>query len=412
MEGGGTAAPITVSTLSDLKTGSPKVVLIDGVIGGREIVDIGGNTTVIGESGAASAADLSDAQTEEAKVTWAYNKWERLNTRLPSVRWGIYHVLCNYYGGNSGSTTVGISSDILVESNVFESTSKPVLGALQGGTLRAREDILLQGGLSPGRLRMADSREDSVYLAKLAEQAERYEEMVENMKRVASSDQELTVEERNLLSVAYKNVIGARRASWRIVSSIEQKEESKGNDAQVTMIKGYREKIETELAKICEDILDVLDKHLIPSAASGESKVFYHKMMGDYHRYLAEFATGDKRKASADKSLEAYKAASDVAVTELPPTHPIRLGLALNFSVFYYEILNSPDRACHLAKQAFDDAIAELDTLSEESYKDSTLIMQLLRDNLTLWTSDMQDSADKSGDKDEAPAEADDANKA
>jgi len=114
--------------------------------------------------------------------------------------------------------------------------------------------------------------------------------------------------------------------------------------------------------------------------------------MGDYHRYLAEFATGDKRKDSADKSLEAYKAASDVAVTELPPTHPIRLGLALNFSVFYYEILNSPDRACHLAKQAFDDAIAELDTLSEESYKDSTLIMQLLRDNLTLWTSDMQET--------------------
>jgi hypothetical protein len=63
-----------------------------------------------------------------------------------------------------------------------------------------------------------------------------------------------------------------------------------------------------------------------------------------------------------------------VAVTELPPTHPIRLGLALNFSVFYYEILNSADRACHLAKQAFNDAIAELDTLSEESYKDSTLI--------------------------------------
>jgi hypothetical protein len=104
---------------------------------------------------------------------------------------------------------------------------------------------------------MSESREDSVYLAKLAEQAERYEEMVENMKRVASSDQELTVEERNLLSVAYKNVIGARRASWRIVSSIEQKEESKGNDAQVTMIKGYREKIEAELAKICEDILEV-----------------------------------------------------------------------------------------------------------------------------------------------------------
>lgn len=79
---------------------------------------------------------------------------------------------------------------------------------------------------------------------------------------------------------------------------------------------------------------------------------------GDYHRYLAEFAIGDRRKDSADKSLEAYKAATEVAQTELPPTHPIRLGLALNFSVFYYEILNAPDQACHLAKQAFDDAIA------------------------------------------------------
>jgi len=240
-------------------------------------------------------------------------------------------------------------------------------------------------------------REESVYMAKLAEQAERYDEMVEAMKKVAMMDTELTVEERNLLSVAYKNVIGSRRASWRIISSIEQKEESKGNDAHVNKIKQYRTKVETELKNICTDILSVLDKHLIPSSSTGESKVFYFKMKGDYHRYLAEFAQADSRKDAAENSLVAYKAASDIALTELPPTHPIRLGLALNFSVFYYEILNSPDRACHLAKQAFDDAIAELDTLSEESYKDSTLIMQLLRDNLTLWTSDMQ-GTDKEGD--------------
>lgn len=101
------------------------------------------------------------------------------------------------------------------------------------------------------------------------------------MKIVASEDRDLTVEERNLLSVAYKNVIGARRASWRIVTSIEQKEESKGNSSQVTLIKDYRLKIEAELAKICDDILEVLDKHLIPSATSGESKVFYHKMYVD-----------------------------------------------------------------------------------------------------------------------------------
>jgi len=227
-------------------------------------------------------------------------------------------------------------------------------------------------------------RDSLVYKAKLAEQAERFDEMVADMKEVARQPQELTVEERNLLSVAYKNVIGSRRASWRVVSSIEHK----GDADKLHLIKDYKSKIEDELITICNDILGIIENDLIPNSTSEEAKVFYYKMKGDYHRYLAEFQTGASRKASASSALDAYTAASDVASTELPPTHPIRLGLALNFSVFYYEILNSPDRACAIAKQAFDDAIAELDTLNEESYKDSTLIMQLLRDNLTLWTSD------------------------
>merc|ERR1712029_384460 len=177
-------------------------------------------------------------------------------------------------------------------------------------------------------VKMATDRESKTFLARLCEQAERYDEMVSYMKEVANMGGELSVDERNLLSVAYKNVVGTRRASWRIISSIEQKEESKGSEKHVGIIREYRQKIESELEKVCQDVLDVLDQALIPKAESGESRVFYH------------------------------------------------------------EILNSPDRACHLAKQAFDDAIAELDSLSEDSYKDSTLIMQLLRDNLTLWTSD------------------------
>nr|AIJ04692.1 14-3-3c [Morus alba var. atropurpurea] len=238
------------------------------------------------------------------------------------------------------------------------------------------------------------SRDEIVYLAKLAEQAERYEEMADHMKNlvtVVAAGEDLTVEERNLLSVAYKNLVGARRASWRIVSSIEQKEESRGNAGHVAAIRAYRAKIESELSSICGDVLDLLEKKLVPSASAAESKVFYLKMKSDYHRYLAEFKAGDDRNEAAESTLSDYKAAQDIATTELAPTHPIRLGLALNFSVFYYEILSTPDRACALAKQAFDEAIADLDALGEDSYKDSTLIMQLLRDNLTLWTSDIQD---------------------
>lgn len=98
------------------------------------------------------------------------------------------------------------------------------------------------------------------------------------MKKVAKLDVELTVEERNLVSVGYKNVIGARRASWRILSSIEQKEETRGNEQNAKRIKDYRQRVEDELSKICNDILSVIDNHLIPSSSTGESTVFYYKM--------------------------------------------------------------------------------------------------------------------------------------
>jgi len=239
---------------------------------------------------------------------------------------------------------------------------------------------------------MSTGKEEQVQRAKLAEQAERYEDMATAMKEVTEGGGELSNEERNLLSVAYKNVVGARRSSWRVISSIQQKTE--GSEKKQQMVKEYREKVEKELEDICQDVLTLLEQFLIPKAGSPESKVFYLKMKGDYFRYLAEVDTSDKRDEKVSNSQNAYTDALEIAKAQMQPTHPIRLGLALNFSVFNYEILNSPDKACTLAKQAFDDAIAELDTLNEDSYKDSTLIMQLLRDNLTLWTADVQGDGD------------------
>jgi len=244
---------------------------------------------------------------------------------------------------------------------------------------------------------MADSREDFIYTSRLAEQAERYDEMAEAMKKVAEMKQELSVEERNLLSVAYKNVVGSRRASLRIISSIEQKEESRGKLDHLNRAREYKKKVEKELTEICNDILQVLEHNLIANSSTDESKVFYHKMKGDYHRYLAESTSGESRSQAAEKALEAYKEAS-LKSQQLMPTNPIRLGLALNFSVFYYEIMNSPDNAIQLAKTAFDDAIEKLEHLTDESYKDSTLIMQLLRDNITLWTSNAEDEDKKDDD--------------
>ncbi|XP_064597628.1 14-3-3 protein zeta-like isoform X2 [Liolophura sinensis] len=234
---------------------------------------------------------------------------------------------------------------------------------------------------------LEEKKAELVQKAKLAEQAERYDDMSTAMKELTELEIELNNEERNLLSVAYKNVVGARRSSWRVISSIESKTADSSEKKQ-KMASEYRQKVEGELKDICQAVLRLLDQFLLPKASSIESKVFYLKMKGDYHRYLAEVAGGAQKHEVVENSQAAYEDAYNIAKVEMAPTHPIRLGLALNFSVFYYEILNSPDKACHLAKQAFDDAIAELDQLSDESYKDSTLIMQLLRDNLTLWTSD------------------------
>jgi len=231
-----------------------------------------------------------------------------------------------------------------------------------------------------------------VELVRVAETAERYEDMckfVEKLVKMKSEKgEDLDVDERNLLSVAYKNVVGSKRASWRTLAG-------GFDDADEELLKKYKTIVENELEAICQEVLDLLTDHLCKNVKGNgdETEVFYLKMCGDYYRYLSEFKTeSEDIKKNAEKF---YREAMDVAEANLNETHPTRLGLALNFSVCYYEILKEPEKACDLAKKSFDAAIEKLDTLNDASYKDSTLIMQLLRDNLTLWTSSQDDGDDQ-----------------
>ena len=207
--------------------------------------------------------------------------------------------------------------------------------------------------------------------------------------------------ERLLFSVAYKNVVGAKRSAYRIVSSITTKEQNK---AHQSISKAYQKEIVAEQEELCNEALELIDIELGKYRAMGKrfqgSQVPYLKMKGDYYRYLVEVADGEEaRNSLALKAKAAYEDAT-LEAKELPNTHPIKLGLALNFSVFHYEIMNDGKTACDGAKKAFDDAIAELDTLKEDSYKDSTLIMQLLRDNLTLWSSGNEQEDEDMDDED------------
>jgi len=236
---------------------------------------------------------------------------------------------------------------------------------------------------------LLDPRQALVFLARTAESAERYEDMCAIMRELvltAGAAETLSVEERNLLSVAYKNVIGSRRAAWRTLNA--GIDDGKWDD----LVAAYRKQVEDELSEVCLDVLDLLENTLVKvNVKEDEARVFYLKMTGDYYRYLAEFIT---EKNYENKASDYYKEAQKISIAVLDPTHPIRLGLALNYSVCFYEILKDKKAACDLAKSAFDQAISGLDKLPEASYKDSTLIMQLLRDNLTLWTSEAGNNND------------------
>jgi len=238
------------------------------------------------------------------------------------------------------------------------------------------------------------SVDDLLGAAKIAEIAERYEDMCKFLHKLVQMKCEkkemLTVDERNLLSVAYKNVVGTKRQSRRILSEGQL-------DMEKDMIDKYRSIVEKELEEVCNEVLELLKETTAVSKENDDKKedqVFYLKMSGDYYRYLSEFRSDNDYQSKAEKF---YTDAMKIAEESLPETHPTRLGLALNFSVCCYEILNQREQGCDIAKKAFDAAIEKLDTLNDSSYKDSTLIMQLLRDNLTLWTSetDEQDDANE-----------------
>jgi len=266
-------------------------------------------------------------------------------------------------------------------------------------------------------------------LSTSAEHAERYEDMCQFMKalisKVCSTPKGPEANHRNMLSVAFKNVVGAKRQAMRNLKNAPQESEI---DVDVDLALKYQKLVESEVIDVCNEVLQVVVDNPLKTALKADaeaddaakdankddgvddSKVFWLKMCGDYCRYLAEITDNDDAtvnikqdsinagdKKAPEKGVPKewaeffYDLAMDNARKTLPETHPTRLGLALNFSVCHYEILDKKDDACKLAKQAFDAAIEKLDTLNDKSYKDSTLIMQLLRDNLTLWTSDNND---------------------
>ena len=240
---------------------------------------------------------------------------------------------------------------------------------------------------------MSAKYEKNIYLAMLAEQCNRFEEMVEFLEEMLKSrDKDLNGDERNLLSIAYKNSVSSRRTALRTIMAYETKEKKKDSSNFLPYIQEYRKKVEDELTKKCQNVIKSIDTQLLKKAEDDEAKVFYIKMKGDYNRYIAEYAGDDLKAKVAEDALNAYNDASSIA-KNLPVLNPIALGLALNFSVFYYEVKNDHDTACKIASEAIDKADKELPNIDEdaEENRDTVSIVNLLKENLEMWKSENDD---------------------
>jgi 14-3-3 protein epsilon len=234
------------------------------------------------------------------------------------------------------------------------------------------------------------TREEYVYLAKLYERAERFDDMVKFIRKYVELDANLSNDERNILSAGYKNVISGKRASWRLLHATEKKEQKKSSQ-NLVYLREIINKVEDEMRRICDDIQGTLDKYLIPGAKDYETKVFYLKLKGDYYRYRAEFTKDKENEQATNQAEKAYRDAYELAEKYIAISSSTRLGLALNFSVFYYEIKNLKDEACQIAKNAFEESIKILDELERNKAKDTILIIQLLKENLILWNNDLEE---------------------
>ena len=234
---------------------------------------------------------------------------------------------------------------------------------------------------------MSKGYEKNVYLSMLAEQCNRYEDMAEYLEDLLKSrDSDLSSDERNLLSIAYKSSVSSRRTALRTIIAYEMKEKKKENSSFLPFIQEYKKKVEDELTKMCNNVISTIDNKLMKKASEAEAKVFYLKMKGDYYRYIAEYNHGENRTNIVNGALEAYNRATEEA-KGLSNFHPISLGLTLNLSVFYYEIMNDHQQAIKIAKNTLDSVNGELNNLDEddESNRDAVSIINLLRENLEMW---------------------------
>ena len=228
---------------------------------------------------------------------------------------------------------------------------------------------------------------DYLFLIKLFRTTENYNDMIKAMNKYIELNPKLLKEEQKLLCDAYKNIISDKRNSLHILSNLMQKEESKltNKTKEITIIK---EKIISELKTIFQEVHSMIDKYLIPNAQNGESKILYMKLKADFFRYHCEFAEGKEFEEASDNARKIYKECFELAEKILPLYNEVRLGLALNYSVFEYDIMDNKKEAYDMALKIYNDVMKILDDVEKKRASDNLLLIQLIKENINIWSNE------------------------
>jgi hypothetical protein len=229
------------------------------------------------------------------------------------------------------------------------------------------------------------NKEEWIYLIRLCEKARRYNDMCEYFNRYLDLGLEVSSPERHLFSIAVHGRVSEMRTAYRKCLSA-----NRGSTPNVDSNRLVLTSIASSIIDFSQKTIESICSRIKPTCISPDQRVYFIKLHADFERYLAEVHGGRSRAGFTQSAHELYMEASDVALCHMSGIDPIRLSLMLNFSIFYYDIYNEPERACIVAKAACDDAIDAGVLSMKNSAKElgeSLAIFNLIRDNLTRWTS-------------------------
>ena len=194
---------------------------------------------------------------------------------------------------------------------------------------------------------MEGTIEENIFMARIAEQSERFADMVDFLKIVIEQKgADMSSDERALMSVAFKNMIASKRLAWRTVVAVSGNPKYIPFQASMTE---YKNKLENGLFEECCNIITMIQVNILKKKCSDEAKAFFMKLVADNHRYIAEMSSADRHFKALEDAKVSYEQA---AALPLQPCSPIKLSISLNLSVFHYEVAKDSAKACSVADTA------------------------------------------------------------